>query len=78
MTGGGGFMLYIQLHDTPSDLRTVLHDYAQEMVLPALEVYTQGLMTDSTMYDAFQARHDKGIPIATSHEGDSDDITSTT
>jgi TetR/AcrR family transcriptional regulator, regulator of cefoperazone and chloramphenicol sensitivity len=68
MTGGGGFMLYIQLHDTPNDLRAVLHDYAQDMVLPALEVYTQGLMTDSTMYDAFTAQHDQGIPIVTSTE----------
>jgi AcrR family transcriptional regulator len=68
MTGGGGFMLYIQLHETPSDLRRVLHDYAQDMVLPALEVYTKGLMTDSAMYDAFMAQHDKGIPIVTSTE----------
>ena len=39
-------------------MRAVLHDYAQDMVLPALEVYTHGLMTDSTMYDAFLAQHD--------------------
>ena len=37
-------------------MRAVLHDYAQDMVLPALEVYTHGLMTDSTMYDAFLAQ----------------------
>jgi len=68
MTGGGGFMLYIQMHDTPTDLRAVLHDYAQDMVLPALEVYTHGLMTDSTMYDAFKAQQAEGIPIPTSKE----------
>ncbi|MDT5108660.1 MAG: hypothetical protein QOE04_4692 [Mycobacterium sp.] len=68
MTGGGGFMLYIQMHDTPTDLRAVLHDYAQDMVLPALEVYTHGLMTDSTMYDAFTAQQAEGIPIPTSKE----------
>jgi AcrR family transcriptional regulator len=66
MTGGGALMLYIQLHDTPNDLRAVLHDYAQDMVLPALEVYTRGLMTDSTMYDAFTAQREQGIPIVTS------------
>jgi AcrR family transcriptional regulator len=66
MAGGGGFLLYLQLHDNPTDIRAVLHDYAQEMVLPALEVYTQGLMTDSTMYDAFMAQQAAGIPIATS------------
>jgi AcrR family transcriptional regulator len=68
MAGGGGFLLYLQMHDTPTDLRAVLHDYAQDMVLPALEVYTQGLMTDTTMYDAFIAQRAQGIPIVTSKE----------
>lgn len=68
MTGGGGFLLYLQMHDTPTDIRAVLHDYAQEMVLPALELYTHGLMTDSTMYDAFTAQRAHDIPIATSME----------
>jgi AcrR family transcriptional regulator len=68
MTGGGGFLLYLQMHDTPGNVRAVLHDYAQDMVLPALEVYTQGLMTDSTMYDAFAAQQAQGIPITTSKE----------
>ena len=53
ITGGGGFMLYIQMHETPTDLRAVLRDYARDMVLPALELYTDGLMTDGHMYDAF-------------------------
>jgi AcrR family transcriptional regulator len=73
MTGGGGFLLYLQMHDTPTDLRAVLHDYAQDMVLPALEVYTQGLMTDSTMYDAFAAQQAQGIPITTSKEEHDDE-----
>ena len=68
MTGGGAFLLYLQLHDTPTDLRTVLHDYAQDMVLPALEVFTHGLMADSTMYDAFAAQQAAGVPIITSTE----------
>ena len=72
ITGGGGFLLYLQLHDS-SDLRTVLHDYAQDMVLPALEIYSTGLLTDSTMYDAFLAQHDKGIPLATAPEENTDD-----
>jgi AcrR family transcriptional regulator len=53
ITGGGGFLLYLQMHETPTDLRAVLRDYARDMVLPSLEVYTEGLMVDSTMYDAF-------------------------
>lgn len=52
MSGGGSFLLYLQMHDDPSDMRAVLHDYAKDMVLPAMELYTFGLMTDSTMYDA--------------------------
>ncbi len=56
MAGGGAFLLYLQLHDHPEDMRAVLHDYAADMVLPALEVYTEGLMTDSTMFDAFLAQ----------------------
>ncbi len=60
MTGGGGFLLYLQMHENPTDLRAVLRDYAREMILPALEIYTDGLMADSTMYDAFLAADDQG------------------
>lgn len=56
MVGGGAFLLYLQLHDTPTDLRAVLRDYSRDMVLPALELYTEGLLTDSTMFDTFLAR----------------------
>ncbi|GAB7142939.1 TetR/AcrR family transcriptional regulator [Mycobacterium riyadhense] len=55
ITGGGGFLLYLQMHDTPTDLKAVLRDYSRDMMLPALEVYTEGLMADRTMYDAFLA-----------------------
>jgi AcrR family transcriptional regulator len=68
MTGGGGLLLYLQMHDDPTNLRAVLHDYAQDMLLPSLEVYTHGLMTDSTMYDAFVAQQATGKPIPTSKE----------
>jgi AcrR family transcriptional regulator len=60
ITGGGGFLLYLQMHETPTDLHTVLRDYARDMVLPALEIYTDGLMADSTMYDAFLAEAEQG------------------
>lgn len=60
ITGGGGFLLYLQLHDTPMDLRAVLRDYTRDMVLPAFEIYTEGLMADSTMYDAFLAADREG------------------
>lgn len=60
ITGGGGFLLYIQMHEAPTDLRAVLRDYSRDMILPALEVYTEGLLTDRTMYDAFLAAEDQG------------------
>lgn len=69
MAGGGAFLLYLQLHDNPTDLRAVLHDYANEMMLPALELYTEGLLTDSTMFDSFVAHGE----IATHTEGGTDD-----
>jgi len=72
MSSGGGFFLYLQMHDNPNDLRTVLRDYGEEMVLPALELYTEGLMTDSHMYDAFLEAREKGIPF-TSNEGEHND-----
>jgi AcrR family transcriptional regulator len=72
ITGGGSFLLYLLMHDNPTDLRAVLRDYGEEMVLPALEMYTEGLMTDSTMYDAFLEAREKGIPF-TSNEGEHND-----
>ena len=43
-------------------------------MLPALEIYTNGLMADSTMYDAFVAQREQGIPFSQStREGDDDD-----
>jgi AcrR family transcriptional regulator len=60
ITGGGGFLMYLQMHNTPTDLRAVLRDYTRDMLLPSLEVYTEGLMADSTMYDAFIAQAEQG------------------
>ena len=71
LAGGGGFLLYLQLHES-TDLKVVLHDYAEQMILPALELYTQGLMADSTMYDAFAAQRARGGPFTATpgaHDG---------
>ncbi len=75
MIGGGGLLLYLHMHENPTDLRAVLRDYGEDMMLPALELYTNGLMTDSTMYDAFLAQREKGIPFSNPTEGDDDDGT---
>jgi AcrR family transcriptional regulator len=58
LSGGGGLLLYLQMHDNPTDMAAVLHDYGEEMVLPALEVYTHGLMSDATMFDAFSEQRE--------------------
>ncbi len=68
MSGGGAFLLYLQMHHKPTDMAAVLHDYGEEMVLPALEVYSQGLMSDSTMYDAFVARAEHNKRGGTNHD----------
>ncbi|MCV7229882.1 TetR/AcrR family transcriptional regulator [Mycolicibacterium komossense] len=68
LVGGGSFLLYLQMHDTPTDVRAVLRDYGNDMVLPALEVYTNGLLTDPTMYDAFVAHEE-----ARKTQGDNDE-----
>jgi AcrR family transcriptional regulator len=73
MSSGGGFLMYLQMHDNPTDLRAVLRDYGEEMVLPALELYTEGLMADSTMYDAFLETREKGIPFTTTQGDEGDD-----
>jgi AcrR family transcriptional regulator len=59
MTGAGSLLIYLQMHNNPTDLRKVLHDYGQDMMLPSLEVYTQGLLTDPGMYQAFLAEHEE-------------------
>ncbi len=68
LAGGGAFLTYIQLHENPTDFRQVLHDYAEDMLLPSLELYTNGLMADPTMYEAFLAQREAGKPIVTTTE----------
>jgi AcrR family transcriptional regulator len=51
--GAGAFLLYARQHAPPDgDLRQLLARYSQDMSLPALELYTEGLLTDSSMLDA--------------------------
>ncbi|MBX8688815.1 TetR/AcrR family transcriptional regulator [Mycolicibacterium porcinum] len=70
ITSGGSFLLYLQMHDDPTDLRRVLRDYGEDMMLPALEVFTEGLMTDSTMYDTFLHQREQGIPFSSASTTD--------
>ncbi|BEK98690.1 TetR/AcrR family transcriptional regulator [Nocardia seriolae] len=53
---GGGMILFLQLyaseHPGPMDYRKALREYADRMMLPALEIYTHGMLTDSAALDA--------------------------
>jgi TetR/AcrR family transcriptional regulator, regulator of cefoperazone and chloramphenicol sensitivity len=69
MANGGSFLLYLQMHEDATNLRRVLRDYSRDMILPALELYTNGLMADSTMYDAFLTNPDAFL----ANQGDGDD-----
>jgi AcrR family transcriptional regulator len=75
ITGGGGFLLYLQLHDNPADLRAVLRSYSADMLLPSLEVYTEGLMVDNTMYEAFLDQNE--IPAKNQGDNDDSDVSTT-
>lgn len=52
---GGGMVMFLQLyaaeHPGPMDFRAALREYADRMMLPALEMLTHGLLTDSMMLD---------------------------
>ncbi|WP_067572976.1 TetR/AcrR family transcriptional regulator [Nocardia acidivorans] len=54
-TNGGGMVMFLQLyaaqHEGRIDYRKALREYADQMMLPALEIYTNGLLTDSMMLD---------------------------
>lgn len=58
---GGGMMLFLQLyaaeHPGPIDFRKALREYAEQMMLPMVELYTHGLLADSMMYDTVLAQY---------------------
>lgn len=62
ITNGGGIIMFLQLyaatHEGPVDYRKALREYADQMMLPALEILTNGLLTDSMMLDTLTQQHD--------------------
>jgi AcrR family transcriptional regulator len=52
---GGGFFLFLQVysarHEGALDYRKALREYAARMMLPAVELYTHGLLTDTMTLD---------------------------
>ncbi|ADG76420.1 transcriptional regulator, TetR family [Cellulomonas flavigena DSM 20109] len=53
--GLGTLLLDMTLNvpDDPTDVLAMLHGYRDRMMLPAVELFTHGLMTDNTMLDAY-------------------------
>jgi TetR/AcrR family transcriptional regulator, regulator of cefoperazone and chloramphenicol sensitivity len=60
--GIGALLTFVRRHPA-GDPRTVLRAYAEANSLPALELYTEGLLTDSALLDQYlQYRTDQGGP----------------
>ena len=54
--GMGSLMLWISLHPemvSVDDFRTALREISDQITLPALELFTEGLFVDRTMLDAY-------------------------
>ncbi|WP_319944912.1 TetR/AcrR family transcriptional regulator [Nocardia macrotermitis] len=55
LQNGGGFLLFMQLylaqHDGVPDYPKMLREYTDAMMLPAIDLYTNGLLTDSMALD---------------------------
>ncbi|MCC2312837.1 TetR/AcrR family transcriptional regulator [Cellulomonas xiejunii] len=53
--GLGALLLDMTLHppDDPTDVVGILHRYRDRMMLPAVELFTYGLMTDDRILDAY-------------------------
>ena len=55
-SGAGAFLLYVRQHvQEDGDLTPVLAAYSTEMTVSALELYTEGLLADSSLLDAVVA-----------------------
>ncbi len=60
-TGLGALLVYLRLHAPPgSDLGDVLRAYTEEIALPALELYSEGLFTTPDLLEDYL----RGVPAA--------------
>ncbi|OZC74472.1 TetR/AcrR family transcriptional regulator [Rhodococcoides fascians] len=56
----GGLLLYLQMQPEGADFSAAFHDMAAEITLPALELYTEGLLADDdTLITYLQHRENK-------------------
>ena len=59
--GVGALLSFVRRHPpADGDYRATLRAYAEANSLPALELYTEGLLTDSTMLDAYLQLRETG------------------
>ncbi len=64
--GMGALLVHVRLHPPrDGDFRPVLRSYMDAMALPALELSTEGLLTDRSMLDAFLAYRSEAAANAT-------------
>jgi AcrR family transcriptional regulator len=58
--GIGAVLSFVRRHPpVDGDYRSTLRAYAEAAALPALELYTEGLLTDSTLLDAYLEYREK-------------------
>jgi len=58
--GIGAVLSFVRRHPpVDGDYRSTLRAYAEAASLPALELYTEGLLTDSTLLDAYLEYREK-------------------
>jgi AcrR family transcriptional regulator len=57
--GLGALLVHLRRRPPGEDLGAVLRSYAEESTLPALELYTEGLLTDRGLLDAYLADRDR-------------------
>ncbi|RDI68560.1 TetR/AcrR family transcriptional regulator [Nocardia pseudobrasiliensis] len=57
---GGGLFFFLQLyaarHDGKLDYRQALRDYADQVMLPAVEIFTNGLLADSSALETLREK----------------------
>lgn len=72
---GGGMMLFFQgyeaRHPGPIDFRKALREYADQMLLPMVELYTYGLLADSMAYETVLAQMRQTDPAQPEPQSDS-------
>ncbi len=63
--GLGALLVHLRRNPPAAgDLGAALRSYAEQNTLPALELYTEGLLTDSSLLDAYLAARPPGTPGA--------------